>query len=347
PHSVELRLAVTLSFLAHSDSINSKAWEFRIGRSTVYIIVHEVCRALWLGLQPTFLPEPDKQRWSKVAEGFFEKWQFPNCLGALDGKHIRIQTPSNSGSQFWNYKKYFSIVLLAMCDAYHKFVWVDIGQYEKTVEIPGPCNLPRTAIKTNHVFIGDEIFPLDLHLMKPYSKKELTDNQRIFNYRLSRAPLSIENTFGILCARWQILIAFSARSGLHQPGNVEEIIKALVCLHNYIMTMEERLEPSERRYCAQNLIDRENADHEIMEGVWHGMTGAGTLFENIRKMGRNSGTNAAKAQRDVLCEYFVTDVGFSMSPGNMNMFLKVPTLIRSKLQFEYYGQNLYFKLCIN
>ncbi|XP_018374505.1 PREDICTED: uncharacterized protein LOC108768541 [Trachymyrmex cornetzi] len=147
PHSVELRLAVTLSFLAHSDSINSKAWEFRIGRSTVYIIVHEVCRALWLGLQPTFLPEPDKQRWSKVAEGFFEKWQFPNCLGALDGKHIRIQTPSNSGSQFWNYKKYFSIVLLAMCDAYHKFVWVDIGQY-------GPCNLPRTAIKTNHVFIG-------------------------------------------------------------------------------------------------------------------------------------------------------------------------------------------------
>lgn len=118
-------------FLAHGDSIISKAWEFHVGRSTVYAIIHEVCSALWHSLQPTFLPEPNEQKWSEVAEGFFQKWQFSNCVEAPDGKHIRIQAPPNSGSQFWNYKKYFSIVLLAICDANYKFVWVDIGQYGK------------------------------------------------------------------------------------------------------------------------------------------------------------------------------------------------------------------------
>lgn len=122
---------IVCRFLAHGDSVNSKAWEFRVGRSTVYSIIHEVCRALWCALQPIYLPEPDEEKWSKVAEGFFNQWQFPNCVGAIDGKHIRIQAPSNSGSYWWNYKKYFSIVLLAICDADYKFVWVDVGQYGK------------------------------------------------------------------------------------------------------------------------------------------------------------------------------------------------------------------------
>lgn len=51
-----------------------------------------------------------------------------------------------------------------------------------------------------------------------------------------------------------------------------------------------------------------------MEGEWRGMVGTGTLFENIQKMRRNSGTVAAKAQRDVVCEYFVTNVGFKQTP---------------------------------
>jgi len=60
-------------FLAHGDSIISKAWEFRIGHSTVYAIVHDVCRALWCALQSEFLPEPGEQKWLEVAENFFHK----------------------------------------------------------------------------------------------------------------------------------------------------------------------------------------------------------------------------------------------------------------------------------
>lgn len=116
-------------YLAHGDSIKSKAWQFRVGRSTVYKIIPETCQAICEGLQSTYLPAMNRQMWKDVADGFVNKWQFPNCLGALDGKHIRIQCPRRSGSRYYNYKKFFSIVLMAICDAQCKFTWFDIGQY--------------------------------------------------------------------------------------------------------------------------------------------------------------------------------------------------------------------------
>lgn len=120
-------------FFAHGDSIKSKAWEFWIGKSTMYKIVIEVCQAIWTVLQPLYLPKPSCDLWSQIAEDFLSKWQFPNCLGAIDGRHMQIQAPPNSGFEFFNYKKYFSLVLMASCDASYKFTWLDIGQYGKNV----------------------------------------------------------------------------------------------------------------------------------------------------------------------------------------------------------------------
>lgn len=120
-------------YLAHGSSLRIQAWDFRIGRSTIYKIVPEVCNAIWQALQPIYLPAMKKNQWERVAKEFQEKWQFPNLLGAIDGKHIRIKAPINSGSLYFNYKKYFSIVLLATCDAKYRFTWVDIGQYGKKI----------------------------------------------------------------------------------------------------------------------------------------------------------------------------------------------------------------------
>ena len=64
-----------------------------------------------------------------VANEFFTQWQFPNCIGALDGKHIRIVPPPNSGSLYFNYKQYNSVVLMALVDACYKVLYVDIGSY--------------------------------------------------------------------------------------------------------------------------------------------------------------------------------------------------------------------------
>ena len=50
-------------------------------------------------------------------------WNFHHVLGALDGKHIPIRFPAHGGSQFYNYKGYHSIVLIALLDATYRFMW--------------------------------------------------------------------------------------------------------------------------------------------------------------------------------------------------------------------------------
>ena len=68
-----------------------------------------------------------EDEWKAVANSFAEKWGFPHCLGAIDGKHIVIRKPAGSGSYYYNYKKSFSIVLMALVNADCEFLMVDVG----------------------------------------------------------------------------------------------------------------------------------------------------------------------------------------------------------------------------
>lgn len=77
----------------------------------------------------TILPTPTMEQFKVNAEKYFLKWNYPNCIGAIDGKHVRIKCPNSSGSSFFNYKDFFSVVLLAIVDADCKFVAIDVGSY--------------------------------------------------------------------------------------------------------------------------------------------------------------------------------------------------------------------------
>ncbi|XP_069585820.1 uncharacterized protein [Ranitomeya imitator] len=121
------RLMVTLRFLATGESLH---FQFRLGISTISGIVKHTCRALWDSLHNEFILHPTMEIWLEVAEKFQQVCQFPNCLGAVDGKHI--VKPAGSGSEYFNYKKYFSIVLMAIAYAENKFVAVDIGAYGRS-----------------------------------------------------------------------------------------------------------------------------------------------------------------------------------------------------------------------
>ena len=96
-------------------------WMGSVGHSTIGYILRRVCRAIWATLKKKSFPDLTEDRWKEIAEGFQNRTQFPNCLGAIDGKHVRIRKPAMSGSLFYNYKNYYSIVLLAIADANYKF----------------------------------------------------------------------------------------------------------------------------------------------------------------------------------------------------------------------------------
>ncbi|KAJ8034389.1 Protein ALP1-like [Holothuria leucospilota] len=171
------------------------------------------------------MPVPDADLWKSVANQFETRSNFQNCIGALDGKHVVIQAPPNSGSMFFNYKGTFSIVLLALVDADYKFIAIDVGAYGRnsdggiyassslgqmletdTLDVPGPKVLPGAPHlgTVPHVIVADEAFPLKTYIMRPCPGRHLGEERKFFNYRLSRARRIVENAFGILRTKWQI-----------------------------------------------------------------------------------------------------------------------------------------------
>nr|CAI5828490.1 unnamed protein product [Callosobruchus analis]CAI5868535.1 unnamed protein product [Callosobruchus analis] len=185
------------------------------------------------------MPQPTEEIFKTISRKFRSLWDFPNCIGAIDGKHVRIKAPKNSGSTFFNYKEFYSVVMLALVDADNKFVAVDIGSYGREGDA-GKCitrngifnPLPGMNILVPHVILGDEAFALHEHLMKPYPRNQsVTDKTKaIYNYRLSRARRTTENSFGILCAFFRIFFQPIAT----HPETTDKLIMCACILYNLL-----------------------------------------------------------------------------------------------------------------
>lgn len=119
------------SFLAQGGGVRNTAHLFRIGRSTMQALIPEVCKAIVDVLSPVYMPNFTEEMWLKIAKDYEDKWNMSHVLGALDGRHFSIQKPPRAGSIFYNYKKFHSIVLLALCDAQKRFTWYNLGHYGK------------------------------------------------------------------------------------------------------------------------------------------------------------------------------------------------------------------------
>ncbi|KAH7968324.1 hypothetical protein HPB52_007859 [Rhipicephalus sanguineus] len=173
-------------FLATGETQRDVAFNFLAGRSTVSSIVAEVTQALWLVLQHPSTAD----KWMKISQGFHERWNVPHCLGAIDGKHVTIECPANSGSVDFNYKRFFSKSLLAVCDAQYSFIYVEVGHpgSESDGRIFSRSTLPKNILlgalglpPMSHVgnegplpyfFVGDEAFPLKEYMKSALPKTE-------------------------------------------------------------------------------------------------------------------------------------------------------------------------------
>lgn len=261
----------------------------------------------------------NEAEWNVIAKEFYDKWNFPNCVGAFDGKHIALQSPINSGTEYFNYKGYFSIVLFAVVDANYNFIYANVGCQGRisdggvfsettfkeclknsTLHLPPPGYLPGRSNTTPFVFVADDAFPMHKNIMKPFPGVQIKGSkQRVFNYRLSRARRVSENAFGIISSVYRIL----RRPMLLQPERAANVVLAVLYLHNYL-----RKSNSKSIYNPPGTFDSEcPTSGEIRPGIWRQSPSNEALL-NIPRTSRRS-TNEAHAVRNEFAEFFTSPSG--------------------------------------
>lgn len=252
-----------------------------------------------------------EEEWKRIARDFEEKWNYPHCVGAVDGKHVQIIPPPNSGSYYYNYKGYHSLVLLAICNANYEFILCDFGTNgrvsdggvidetlfyaklkNKTLRLPTPSKARNTEKLLPYVFVGDEAFALRNDFLKPFNRKQLDNSKRIFNYRLSRCRRIIENVFGILTARFRIF-----HTAIHMKlENIEKVVMACCVLHNFLRKNRQDY------YTPVTCFDVENPDTGDVElGL---RSEPHTLLDLQRGPSRHASLDANKG-RDLFTNYFI------------------------------------------
>ena len=122
------RLALTLRYIATGESFQSLSFQFRISLNAVSYIIKGCCNALVDELVPVFVKtSSSEQEWLEISKKFETRWNYPHALGAIDGKHVTIRKPSNTGSYYYNYKHTHSIILLAIADPEYECLYADVG----------------------------------------------------------------------------------------------------------------------------------------------------------------------------------------------------------------------------
>ena len=309
-----LKLAITLRYFATGQTFHDLSFNFRVPHNSISVFVREVCEVIIQVYSGEVLVTPrTPEAWLEVSQQFLKLWNFPHTLGSIDGKHLAIKSPRKSGSLYHNYKGFFSIILLGLVDAEYKFLWVDVGSpgsnsdaglfnhstlkealESDSIGVPDADPLPGDDRPTPYFIVGDDAFALKTWIMKPHSQRNLTHEQRIFNYRLSRARRIVENTFGILAHRFQVLLGTMQL----QPENATKVVMACVTLHNLMRIRYPNL---------QNLaLDVETEDHGVVPGAWR--AGLELPEPNPGRHPTNP-ARVAKNMRNYLTEYLSSDVG--------------------------------------
>ena len=88
----------------------------------------------------------------------------------------------------------------------------------------------------NYFFPGFDAFALMPWKVKPYSRRQLTREERIANYKITRGRRVVKNAFGILASRFKELLGTMEQ----RPRVVRDIDFICVVLHNMLRTHQGR-----------------------------------------------------------------------------------------------------------
>ncbi|XP_046384664.1 putative nuclease HARBI1 [Ischnura elegans] len=241
---VRKKVAIALYFLKSGSDYGVVGMTFGVGRSTVSAIVEEFCAAVRRQYHPRIRFPATEEDMRATANQFEYRWDFPGVIGAVDGCHIPIKTPSHEGGDYYNYKGWHSIILLAVVDSAYRFTYVNVG-YPGRVNDAGVLRasalwrkLTSGEIPNHYHLVGDGAFPLGQHMLKPFQQPR-RPCEELFNYRLSRARMVVENAFGRLKGRWRVLL----KAADVEVGKLVSIVNTCCILHNICEANNEPVWP--------------------------------------------------------------------------------------------------------
>ena len=127
-----------------------------------------------------------------------------------------------------------------------------------------------------YCLIGDPIFPLKPWLMKAYGGHNLSEEERVYNYRLARARRIFRRIFST--AKWRIF----CRPVRATVCTSESIIKVAICLHSYLQITANAM------YIPQGFVDSEDNTGDIQPGEWRSIVADGqSSLSSISRQGSN------------------------------------------------------------
>lgn len=232
-----------------------------------------------------------------------------------------MQAPFNSGSEYFNYKGTFSIVLLAVVDANYKFICVNVGCqgrisdggvfknmsfYKKLINnelnLPDDTSLPGRQMPVPYVFVADDAFPLLKHLIKPFSGYQPKGSrERTFNYRVSRARIRVENTFGIIASVFRVL----RKPILLQERTASSLVLTCIHLHNFL----RRNESARLIYNPPGSFDTfDKQTGELIPGEWRADGNCNGSFLPLNNRPRKSADDVKKI-RNEFADFVLTPDG--------------------------------------
>ncbi|KAL6736016.1 hypothetical protein Aduo_006412 [Ancylostoma duodenale] len=252
---------VLFRFIGHGSSYQSLSAEFTCGERTVSAVVDEVTEAVIKVLFGRAFPRLVRRDFEDIAHRTQARYDYPRAIGFMDGKHVAIKKPAHSGSGYFNYMKFHSIILLACCDCDYNIIAFDVGapgragdagvfrtsdvkrwMEENESSFPETRELGEVGPVQFH-FLVDSGFGQDFRLVRPYPNQGDGDMSRMrFNRKHSGARRLIESTFGILCRRFAVL----QKPVELNPVKTSRLVISLMVLHNLVARRKDALRDVER-----------------------------------------------------------------------------------------------------
>ncbi|CAC5421210.1 HARBI1 [Mytilus coruscus] len=243
---VSLQIMAALRFFATGSFQLVNADVHNISRSSVSRCVRNVTQCLVNVCNQHIIMPTDAASLEIIKRGFYEIADFPNVVGAVDGTHVRIKSPSVDEHIFVNRKKFHSINVQGVCDSNLKLLNI-VSQWSGATHdafiwsIATVCELFENRTISDGWLLGDSGYPVRPWLLTPVLNPS-TRKQQTYNGAHMRTRNVVERSFGVLKARFRC-IDTSAGTLLYSALMCCRIVVAVAVLHNLCIVNRMPLPP--------------------------------------------------------------------------------------------------------